>query len=367
MKRTWAALAIITLALLSVPTAQAGTTILLTEPTHREFNGVFIDDELANSLGVTGRLGNLVFNPPSGMRSWWIDPALIEEITAMANGYTLISGTAGVRQLIAKSWLTQLNLVSKSDNVTALAYGNPSSYWISRLASHEANYVLTISQQRLSKLLDRTVGAAFSYHSHSQFVISNSDILSLKSDSTYFAQTSSYVDPATIDTFRLALIKILNPTLTLDRREFLIRDLTSVAYAQIHLVHLSSGKFTVTATHQNLPITVTNGFPTNIKINLYVFPTNLKIQVGNLQPILIPANSKVQVMVPITALTSGTSGLSVELTTSHGDLVGDQILYPLKISVISPVATWFTTGAAILLFLAATIQSVRRIRRRKHE
>ncbi|MEJ0014272.1 MAG: hypothetical protein WDN07_01350 [Actinomycetota bacterium] len=39
--------------------------------------------------------------------------------------------------------------------------------------------------------------------------------------------------------------------------------------------------------------------------------------------------------------------------------------YPLKLSVISPIATWFTTGAAILLFIAAGIQSIRRIRKRK--
>jgi hypothetical protein len=73
----------------------------------------------------------------------------------------------------------------------------------------------------------------------------------------------------------------------------------------------------------------------------------------------------VQVMVPITVLTSGSSGLSVEMTTSRGNLVGDPIIYPLKLSVISPIATWFTTGAAIVLFLVATIQSARRIRRRK--
>lgn len=365
MRRIWAAIAITTLTFLSLPAAQASTTIILTEPTHREINGEFIDDELATSLSATGRLGNLVFNPPTGVTRWIIDPALIEEVTAMANGYTLISGGVGTGQLIAKTWLSQLKLVTTSRSVKALAYGNPSSYWVSRLSPHEANYVLTISQARLSKLLNRPVGAASAYHSHSRFTILNSDILSLKSDSTYFAQTLSYIDPTTIDTYRLALIKIFNPSLTVDRREFLIRDYTSVAYAQIHLVHLSSGKFTVTATHQNLPITVTNGFPTNIKINLYVFPTNLKLQVGHLEPLIIPANSKVQVMVPITALTSGSSGLSVELTTSQGNLIGDQILYPIKISVISPIATWFTTGAAIVLFLAATIQSVRRIRRRQ--
>ncbi len=365
MKRILVAIITIFITFLSLPMASASTTILLTEPSHRQIDGVFIDDELAISLAVTGRLGHLVFDPPSGGRTWLIDPALIEDVTAMANGYTLISGSTSSGELIAKSWLAQLELISKSDKVKALAYGNPSSYWISRISPHEINYILTISGIRLAKLLARPVGAALTYRANNRFTISASDLLTLKSDSTYFSQTASYIDPTTIDKYRLALIKILNPNLSSDRREYLIRDYTSVAYAQIHLVHLSPGKFTITATHQNLPITLTNGFPTNVKINLYVFSTNLKVQVSELQPILIPANSKVQVMVPVTALTSGTSGLNVELTTSHGDLIGDPVLYPLKISVISPVATWFTTGAAMMLFLAATIQSGRRIRRRK--
>jgi len=34
--------------------------------------------------------------------------------------------------------------------------------------------------------------------------------------------------------------------------------------------------------------------------------------------------------------------------------------------VISPIATWITTGAAVLLFIAAMVQSWRRVRRRKN-
>jgi hypothetical protein len=133
----------------------------------------------------------------------------------------------------------------------------------------------------------------------------------------------------------------------------------------MHLVHLSTGKFTVTSSHQGLPITLTNGFPTDIKVNLKISATNPRVQVTPVTVEKIPANSKIQVMVPITVLTSGASGLNVEVTTSSGQLLGDPVLYPLNLAVISPVATWFTTGAAILLFFAATIQSIRRMRRRK--
>jgi len=369
MKRIALLVASLSLLLLSLPvltsSAEASTTILITEPTHRQIAGEFIDDELTTSLGVTGRLGELVFNPPLGTRTWIIDPALVEEVTAMASGYTLTSGVAGTGQLVATSWLNQLDRVTKSDRVIALAIGNPSKYWVSQLSPHEINYVLNISQSRLATILGRSIEPNAVYVSNSHFTLSSTDIATIKSDSDYFAQTASFVDPATIDTYRLSLIKILNPHLSTDRRAYLIRDYTRAAFNQIHLVHLSPGKFTVTSTHQNLPITLTNGFPNSVKVNLYAIPTNPKVEVGNLPQVVIPAKSKVQVMVPITVLTSGTSGLNVEMTSTGGELLGDSVYYPLQLSVISPIATWFTTGAAIVLFVAASFQSIRRIRRRQ--
>jgi hypothetical protein len=370
MKRLVALIATACIALLSIPLSGAAATpasssILLTEPTHRQINGQFVDDQLATSLGVAGRLGNLIFNPPPGRVSWIIDPALIEEVISMSNGYTLTSGAAGTGQLFAKSWLTQLQKVTRVDPVVAMAYGNPNLTWVKRLSPHEINYLLSTSGTRLANLLGTSVKPVTSYRSTRWFGISNSEVAVIKGDINNFAATAAYVDPTTIDSSRLALIKILNSDLTADRREYLIRDFTAAAYTQMHLVHLSSGKFTVTSTHQKLPITLTNGFPNQIKVNLSILPTNLKVEVGDLGVVTIPAKSKVQVMVPITVLTSGSSGLSAEITSNHGDLLGDPVTYPLKLSVISPVATWLTTGAAILLFFAATIQSLRRIRRRQ--
>ena len=95
MKRLLAILAALSFVFISAPAAQATITILLTEPSHRQINGQFIDDELATSLGTTGRLGQLVFNPPIGKRKWVIDPALIEDVTAMSNGYSMTTGKAG--------------------------------------------------------------------------------------------------------------------------------------------------------------------------------------------------------------------------------------------------------------------------------
>jgi hypothetical protein len=65
----------------------------------------------------------------------------------------------------------------------------------------------------------------------------------------------------------------------------------------------------------------------------------------------------VQILIPVQVLTSGQSGLEIQATTTTGDPLGDSVIYPLSLSVISPIATWVTTGAAILLFAAAIFRS----------
>jgi len=85
MKRFYFVICTLLVAIFTAPTASAAdVSIYLTEPTHRQFDGIFIDDELASLLEYGGRLGQLVFNPPRGSRSWFIDPQLVGEVTAMA-------------------------------------------------------------------------------------------------------------------------------------------------------------------------------------------------------------------------------------------------------------------------------------------
>jgi hypothetical protein len=376
MKKFLAEIFAFYLVVLGLPSAQALIThpnqsvtptmsVIITEPTHRQINGQFIDEGLAKSLSVDGRLGKLVFDPPTGPSRWIIDPALIEEVVAMSNGYQLADGTDGIGQLSAQTWLTQLTIDIALNKVSALAYGNPSHYWVNRLSPHEESYLLTSSKKLLETLLNHPVNPRVIFHNPKPFALSKFDIETILNAATYFRETTSYVEPSTIDTFRLALIKILNLDLSYERREFLIRDFTANGYAQVHLVHLSPGKFTVTSSKQNIPLTLTNKFPHAAKINLVIHPLNAKIRVAKITPEVIPGNSKIQVLIPLTVLTSGSSGIHVEIRTPSGDLLGDPVIYPIKLSVISPVATWFTTGAAMVLFLAATIQGIRRIRRGK--
>ncbi len=373
MKRFFIALTTLTALFISTPfcipiaTAAAPSsleTISLTEPTHQQVDGKFIDDSLATDLLPTGSLGAPIYNVSSGSHIWVIDPALVEEVTAMSNGYSLLNSAKPVGQDAAKSWLSKLKAVTVNDPVYAMAYANPSEYWVNRLSPHDKSYVLAVAQSRLAALLRRPVLEANEYRSNNNFYVKQADIDSLLYDSKIFELTAAYIDPKSIDTYRLDLVKVLNPGLTATVREYLINDLTNAAIAQNQLIHLSPGKFTVTSTRQKLPITLSNGFPTAVNVELLIDASNARVSVPVSVREELPAKSKIQILLPIHVYSSGSSTLNVQITTLSGHRFGDLVVYPLTLSIISPVATWITTGAAILLFFAATIQSIRRMRRR---
>ena len=96
-------LIILLILIFTFPTsAQAATVITLTDPINRQFDGKFFDDKLASELMPSGKLGKLISELPNGYRTWQIDPALIEEVQTMANGYKLTNGKDGLGQTIAK-------------------------------------------------------------------------------------------------------------------------------------------------------------------------------------------------------------------------------------------------------------------------
>jgi hypothetical protein len=368
MKRLGVILALLTISLIvlpAMPTASAAvSTIVLSEPTHRQLDGKFVDDDLAASLLPTGRLGNLVFGSLPTKRSWQIDAELIEEVTSMASGYTLISADQISGQEIAKLWLARLLLVSENDSISALPYGDPSGYWIHRLAPHDVNYFLSAGEIRLQALLKRGVTQARNFSSNRYFSLSSAIVQSYESALSDVQVVAPFLSSSALDDLKLQSALIFSSTMDNSRREFLSRNLTATTYGLVHKIRVVPGRFTVTAAKQQLPITVINDFANSAKVALRVSALNGKVIVKKLLLVTLAANSKTQILVPVEVLTSGTSALAVDVVTPKGDLLGDSVLFPLTLSVISPVATWITTGAAITLFVAALVQSIRRIRRR---
>ena len=92
---------------------------------------------------------------------------------------------------------------------------------------------------------------------------------------------------------------------------------------------------------------------------------NGKVLAGSVPDQVVGGKSKVQVMIPVEVVTSGKSTLVITVYSEKNKQLGNQMFYPITLKVISPVATWLTTGAAIVLFVSALIQSYRRIRKKR--
>jgi hypothetical protein len=356
----------ISIAITIAPAAQAGTVITISAPTHRQLDGKFLDDQLATDLAYGGSLGQLVFTPPRGLRIWEVDPALVEDAQAMAAGYQLVDGSAGKGQRVAKTWLNQLKAITIGDQIIALPFGSPSGYWINALAPHDSQYFRNISADKLQVFFNEPVTPSADYPSSSAFTLTATEKQSFKDLRNTLLLTGNFMISSELQNYKLRMAALLNPDVDTARRAFLGRDNQATSYALQKKIHLSSGRFTISTRHQNLPITVSNDFSGPAKVALSIYPTNGKVVATTPAPVLIPAKSKVQILIPVQVLTSGQSGLEIQATTTSGSALGDSVIYPLSLSVISPVATWVTTGAAILLFAAALFRSGGRlIRARK--
>ena len=356
------------LSTLALPARAASPSLLfITAPSHRELNGTFLDDKLATDLSPVGSIGSLLYIKNSVGVQWSVDPALVEEVVDMSDGYKLADGTTGAGQDFAKNFLARLKTLATIGRVDAMVYGNPSEYWVRRLTPHERNYIFAASQNRLTSLLGLPVGAPTSYLNVKYFPLSRQSVLDIRDDYNIIQSSAIYMAPADLDNFRLSLTRLFNPQMSSTTRSTLIGDLNGASLILSKNIRLAPGRFTITSSSQKLPITVINDFPGTAKVNLIINSLNEKVLVDDIQNITVPGKSKVQVLVPVKVLTSGASALSIEVHNSRGDQLGDPQVYILSLAVISPIATWITTGAAIILFLAALLQSLRRIRRRRSE
>jgi hypothetical protein len=351
MKKIVFALALI---FFSLPISAEAATATITAPSYRHLDGTFLNQQLLTDLGANGKFGKIVYGTTQ-YSTWRIDPAFIEDVVAA----TKIDTT----KTVAEDWLARLANSVNGKRIEAIAYGNPSEYWINRFTPHDREYILTLSGSRLSTLLNRYVYPAKSYLNTRYFSLSSSQAKLVKVSEARIATSARYLDTTELENYKLAVVKLFNQSLSRDNRQILAYDLAEKINGLRDAVRLSTGKFTITSTSQKLPVTITNDFPQAIKVELLLRSTNERISVGQVEKVSIPGKSKIQVMIPVSVNSSGDSGFAITLKNSEGVTVGQTTTYSLKIAVISPVATWITTGAAVVLFGAAILQSLRRIRK----
>jgi len=346
--------------------AQATSIITITEPTHRQLDGAFVDDDLATLLTYNGALGAKIFKPALGQRIWQIDPALIDEIQSMTQPYKLSDGTTGTGTTTAQIWMARLRSVTRYNQIIAMPYGNPSGFWIHKLLPHDESYFLTIGAEKLQTLLGRPVSISTTFPTNSQFQLNNLVYQSFHEAMKVIVATASYMSSAELEKYRLRSTAVLNPYVEPARRDFLARDLTANVFALSQKIRVSPSKFTVTSENQLLPVTVINDFDSVAKLKIYISSINSKVITRALpENVTVAGTSKVQIKIPVRVVTSGESALVITVRNEQGAQLNEPTIFPLKLSVISPIATWVTTGAAITLFAAAIIQSARRIRRKR--
>ena len=353
--------------LLMMPQASAANTVIrITGPIHQTFTGEFRNDDLAQSLTPSGDLGLKVFQPFAKNRTWVIDAALIDEVILMSGEYTLATEAEPAGKEIATAWLTQLKRVTTGNDVVALAYGNPDISLAKRLAPSELKNYFVYGQDRLQLALGRIVRSEPEVQwSVGKSGLSNPLRKSYSDNRKALTRLSRVVDTPELIQLRARLAQLLSPTLDKDSRNYFSYSATEAVDAMVNKLRINSGKYQITTSSVKLPVTVINEFAVDVTVDIAMLPINSRVVVDSFDDVVIPANSKRQLEMQVDVIAPGQTTVSALITDSDDDTeVVPEALLTLNSTVIDSKVTWFTTGAAILLLLAAVAQSVRRVRRR---
>jgi hypothetical protein len=360
-------LVISTFLLLMMPQASAANTVIrITGPIHQTFTGEFRNDDLAQSLTPSGDLGLKVFQPIAKNRTWVIDAALIDEVILMSGEYTLATEAEPAGKEIATAWLTQLKRVTTGNDVVALAYGNPDISLAKRLAPSELKNYFVYGQDRLQLALGRIVRSEPEVQwSVGKSGLSNPLRKNYSDNRKALTRLSRVVDTPELIQLRARLAQLLSPTLDKDSRDYFSYSASEAVDAMVHKLRINSGKYQITTSSVKLPVTVINEFAVDVTVDIAMLPINSRVVVDSFDDVVIPANSKRQLEMQVDVIAPGQTTVSALITDSDDDTeVVPEALLTLNSTVIDSKVTWFTTGAAILLLLAAVAQSVRRVRRR---
>jgi hypothetical protein len=357
------ALAIVLLISFSIPSAEAATPVIrITDKPHTGFDGKFRDNELATSLLPEGKLGKLVSSISSARKTWVIDPALIEEVIDMSDGYSIKGKEDEAGQAAAVNWLAQLKFSIGNSPVIALPYGNPDQSLVKRLAPSELNFYSTYAQEKLESQLGRSVTAENGWGK-------GASGLPYQLQSLYTSNRQALTGLSTITSS--SEVRDLRARLALVMNSDLKRmDQSYLSYASVEAVkkvmaklRVNPGRYQLTSDSVKLPVTLINDFDTPTVVSLSLMPSNSRMAIADVKKIELEANSRQQLSIEVDVFAPGTTTVIAQFVNSKGQPVGVESKLELSATIIDARVAWFTTAAAILLFIGAVTQSVRRIKR----
>lgn len=365
MKKLISLLTLLLVLLSLSPATAAGSIVRITSMAHQTFTGEFRNDDLAQELTPSGVLGLLVYTPRSNDKTWVIDAALIDEVIAMTDDYTLATNATPAGKDIAAAWLKQLRQITYGQQVVALAYGNPDVSLARRLAPSELKNYYGYGKSQLEAALGRTVRSepdggwstgksGLSYPLRKAYGDNRKALTKL----------SKVVNDPQLLLIRAQLSKLLSPRLDKDSREFYSYSARSAVTVMVRKLRINSGKYQITTSNVKLPVTVINEFDSDVTINISMLPINSRVVVDSFEAVTIPAQSKKQLEMVVDVIAPGQTSVSAQIIDNEGNEVVPEATLTLNSTVIDSRVTWFTTGAAILVLMAGVAQSVRRVRRK---
>ena len=348
------------------PPAQASNEIVrITAPLNQSFTGEFRDDSFAQSLLPSGELGKLVFRSMVRDRTWVIDAALIDAITAMTTDYKVLSEEEPAGGDAALSWLDRLKAVTARNEVISLAYGNPDIELAKKLAPSELSQYISFGKARLEVLLGRSVTADTAHvWSVGKSRLSFTERKIYGENRRALTRLSRVVASDEVSNLRARLAQLLSPNIDRESRAFYTSNATEAVDTVVNKLRINSGNYQVTTSFVKLPVTVINDFDTEVTVDVSMVPINSRMIVQSFKDVVIAPNSKVQLEMGVDVIAPGESVVSAFITDKDGVEVVPEAFLTLNSSVIDTRVAWFTTGAAILLLLAGVAQSVRRVRRK---
>lgn len=363
MKKLWA----LVLLLLSIPLpAQASSEIrLVTTPT-RLLDGTFRNDSLFKDLLPDGKFGKFVYTPSPGAHTWIMDPEFIDEIADMSDGYRLMNKEETQGAEVAKDFLARLQNVSASDVVIALPFGNPDRALANQLAPSELRFYTEVGKATLENHLRRAVSVAPGFSKGKSFA-SNPQKSQYTKARRAIARIMTVVPESELQAIRAQTAVLLSPKLNKsDRMYFYYHAGLAIEKLESKL-RISPGKYQLTSEKSKMPITLVNDHNAPVTVNLQLVPINFRITVEGAENVTIPPKSRLQLSIPFTVRAPGPTTITAQLTNSKGVVVSPSSELAVKSTIIDSRVAWFTTAAGVLLLFAGIVQSLKRVRRAKHE
>ena len=340
------------------PAKAATHSIWLATPANRNYAGDIINKDFEKSLAADGALGKLVFSPVAKPRTWIMDAALLEDVQYLAEK----------KSTLAINWLSQVKKISSRDTIFATAYGNPDVIYLNSLAPAELNFFYAVGQQHLQAVLMKNVlsekGSGYSWK---RAKIDREVREFFNTSREEFTLLSTVVNPKEVESDRARIAQLFSPLLTTKNRAALLKVFEAGQAKVIGKLRIVSGRYQITTANEKIPITLVNDFEVPVKVDLFFTPMNSRVTFPQYRLITLNAKSKIQVSVPIGVIAAGDTTVIARFENGKGKTIGANGMIELSSTIISPAVTKFTTGAGLLLILAAIAQSVRRVRKSRAE